>query len=409
MNRRAWSSSLDFAVGPGGPLPEQWNRWVDHRLPYVLLAVALLLSRRADVLPLAGVTLAWLLAKDVVVPPRWRSHGITLAVWFAGTLTLASMLMYRDTVLLVFMISCFFSALKLKPAPLGVLGLAATSVMINTIGSGGPGQALSEDPELWLTVIAVQTTAICGGAMMARTISEQNEARRAALAELETALRENAGLHRQLLAQAREAGMLEERQRLSVEIHDTLAQGFTGIITQLEAAEGAERDPAEWRRRLATATALARENLTEARRSVHALRPGPLEEAGLPEALNAVAGRWAQRSSVAVEFTATGTPRPMHPEIEATLLRITQEALSNVARHARARRVGLTLSYMEDLVTLDVRDDGSGFDPARRGDGFGLTGMLHRVQRLAGTLAIESEPGAGTAISASLPAIGAAT
>ncbi|MDQ0382239.1 sensor histidine kinase [Amycolatopsis thermophila] len=163
---------------------------------------------------------------------------------------------------------------------------------------------------LWLTIVAVQTTAICGGTIASRKISEQNEARRAALAELESALQENAGLHRQLLAQAREAGVLEERQRLSREIHDTLAQGFTGIITQLEAAELAERDPAEWRRRLSTALALARENLTEARRSVHALRPGPLDEAGLPEALNAVAARWAQRCAVDVEFTATGSPRP---------------------------------------------------------------------------------------------------
>ncbi|MFD4194868.1 sensor histidine kinase [Amycolatopsis thermoflava] len=141
---------------------------------------------------------------------------------------------------------------------------------------------------------------------------------------------------------------------------------------------------------------------------MRALRPGPLDEARLPDALKAVAERWAQRSEVAIEFTATGTARPMHPEIEATLLRVAQEALSNVAKHAGARRVGLTLSYMEDQVTLDVRDDGSGFDPARRGDGFGLPGMLQRVQRLAGTLAVESEPGAGTAISASLPAIGAA-
>lgn len=94
-----------------------------------------------------------------------------------------------------------------------------------------------------------------------------------------------------------------------------------------------------------------------------------------------------------------------------TLLRATQEALANVAKHARASRVGLTLSYMEDLVTLDVRDDGVGFEPdARRATGgadggFGLAGMRQRVQRLAGRLVIESEPGGGTAISASVPAI----
>ncbi|MEU0468624.1 sensor histidine kinase [Amycolatopsis sp. NPDC006131] len=405
VNRRSWTQSLDFAEGPGGPLSETWSRLVDHYLPYLLLGLATLLVHRADTLPLVGAALAWLLLTGPAMPRRWRSHGITLAVSFAGTLTLASLLMFRDVLFLVFMLTCFFGALRLKPAPLGVLALATTSLLINTIGAGGPGKALSTEPVLWVTIVTVQTGAICFGTIISRKVSEQNEARRAALEQLEAAQAENAGLHRQLLAQAREAGVMEERQRLSLEIHDTLAQGFTGIITQLEAAE---QDPGEWRRRVATATALARENLAEARRSVHALRPGPLDEARLPDALKAVAERWAQRSEVAIEFTATGTARPMHPEIEATLLRVAQEALSNVAKHAGARRVGLTLSYMEDQVTLDVRDDGSGFDPARRGDGFGLPGMLQRVQRLAGTLAVESEPGAGTAISASLPAIGAA-
>lgn len=88
--------------------------------------------------------------------------------------------------------------------------------------------------------------------------------------------------------------------------------------------------------------ALARENLAEARRSVHALRPEPLDSAQLSEALRAVASRWAERTGVPVEFTETGTIRPLHPEIEATLLRVTRESLSNVAKHADADRVGLT-------------------------------------------------------------------
>jgi signal transduction histidine kinase len=101
----------------------------------------------------------------------------------------------------------------------------------------------------------------------------------------------------------------------------------------------------------------------------------------------------------------------MHADVEVTLLRTAQEALANVAKHAKANRVGLTLSYMEDLVTLDVRDDGIGFDPNVRrvngsgNGGFGLTGMRQRVQRLSGRLAIESEPGGGTAVSATVPAI----
>jgi hypothetical protein len=98
----------------------------------------------------------------------------------------------------------------------------------------------------------------------------------------------------------------------------------------------------------------------------------------------------------------------LHPEIEVTLLRVAQEALANVAKHAGAAHAWVTLSYMEDVVTLDVRDDGAGFDraePNPAGGGFGLIAMRQRVNRLAGQLEIESEPGAGTAVSASLPAI----
>lgn len=240
------------------------------------------------------------------------------------------------------------------------------------------------------------------------------------IARLEEALRENAGLQAQLLVAAREAGVLDERQRMAREIHDTLAQGLTGIITQLQAADRAAAepgaDPAVWRRHLDNAVRLARDSLAEARRSVHAVRPGPLRSARLPEALAEVAAEWSRINDVPAEVTTTGTARPLHPEVETTLLRVAQEALANVAKHAGATRVGVTLSYMADLLTLDVRDDGAGFDPAdaaTRGagaraaaaEGFGLTSMRQRVARLGGSLEIESEPGLGTAISASVPAI----
>jgi signal transduction histidine kinase len=114
------------------------------------------------------------------------------------------------------------------------------------------------------------------------------------------------------------------------------------------------------------------------------------------------------------EVETTGDARALHPEVEVTLLRVAQEALANVAKHADASRAGVTLSYMEDVVSLDVRDDGAGFVPpavpaasngSPAGGGFGLIAMRQRVSRLAGQLEIESEPGTGTAVSASLPAI----
>ena len=108
-------------------------------------------------------------------------------------------------------------------------------------------------------------------------------------------------------------------------------------------------------------------------------------------------------------MTTTGDVQPLHPEVEVTLLRTAQEALANVAKHASASHAWLTLSFMGDVVTLDVRDDGVGFAVAaktdERGSGFGLSAMRQRVNRVAGTLAIESEPGGGTAVSARVPAI----
>ena len=191
---------------------------------------------------------------------------------------------------------------------------------------------------------------------------------------------------------------------------------------------------------MAAATRLARESLSEARRSVQALRPEPLERARLSDALTGVAERWSALHGIAVQVTTTGTARPVSPDVEFALLRAAQEALANVGKHARATRVGLTLSYMDHEVALDVRDDGQGFDPGRLPDelfrngtapasltagmtegsaagpgdtrggpghgagGFGLAAMRQRIEGLSGTLQVESEPGGGTAISARLPA-----
>ena len=238
-----------------------------------------------------------------------------------------------------------------------------------------------------------------------RTIDQLNEANE----RLAAAMAENAQLQAQLVASARDAGVRDERDRLAREIHDTLAQGLAGIVAQLQAARTASATGRE--RHLDTAAELARSTLVEARRSVQALRPEPLEGARLPDALADVAARWAEVSGVPAAVTTTGTPRQLHPEVEIALLRTGQEALANVGKHASASRVGVTLSYMEDVVTLDVRDDGIGFDLAglpeavADGSGFGLTGMRQRVGRVAGRLEIESAPGEGTAVCATVPAI----
>lgn len=226
---------------------------------------------------------------------------------------------------------------------------------------------------------------------------------------LEQALAENETLQTQLLVQAREAGAAYERRRLAAEIHDTLAQGLTGIITQLQASLDRD-DGTDPRPNIEQAVALARHSLGEARRSVRNLTPGPLVQRTLPEAIKEAVDRWAAAGTASIELTVTGVAEPLHEEIEVTLLRIAEEALCNAAKHADAARVGITLSYLDDEVTLDVRDDGHGFEPGRlpprRGHGgFGLDGIRTRAERVAGQVEVESEPGCGTALAVRVPLV----
>ena len=169
--------------------------------------------------------------------------------------------------------------------------------------------------------------------------------------------------------QVEEFTLVQERQRLAREIHDTLAQGFTSIVMQLEAMEAAlpeevrqQGSPVE--RHLHQARSTARASLEQARRLVWALRPEVLEGATLSSAVQRTVARWEEESGIEASTEITGRVYQIQPEAEIILLRAVQEALVNVRKHANATRVTVTLSYMEDLVVLDVKDNGCGFDPS---------------------------------------------
>lgn len=394
---------------------ENAGRLIGSRLPYVTLIAALALSwlqtgqswqERGETTLLAALAAAWVALMHTRVPCDRRERPVRMLVYFAGFLGLAAALMLRQPIFFLFAVTGFFHASDLRPLPLVFLGIGLTSILINTLITGFPWP----ERESWIffgALIIFQTLIIGFGNILAEKLANLSEERRQAVANLAAALQENAALQEQLLVQAREAGVLEERQRLAREIHDTLAQGLIGIITQLGAAEQAKDNREARQRHLEHALRLARENLSEARRSVHALRPGPLVGARLPEALQEVVRHWSAAHGVKADFVSVGEPVDLQPEVEAALLRTAQEALANVAKHAEASRAGLTLSYMGNVVVLDVRDDGVGFDPstlrANGERGFGLRSMRQRLSQVAGTLEIESEPGAGTAISARAP------
>ncbi len=231
-------------------------------------------------------------------------------------------------------------------------------------------------------------------------IIQQSTRRRELIKQLEVAQAE-------LAAAERREGVLQERQRLARDIHDTLAQGFTSIVMHLEAAEQAfNSDPDTGWRHLNQARRTARHSLEQARRVVQDLRPDLLEKQSLTGALQRTAGRWTEETGIPSRFTITGSEIPLHPEIEVTLLRGAQEALANVRKHAGAASVSLTLSYMGDLITLDVQDDGGGFQKAPEtflSGGYGLQAMRERVALLGGEVMVESEAGEGTTVAISIP------
>jgi signal transduction histidine kinase len=238
------------------------------------------------------------------------------------------------------------------------------------------------------------------GVWIRETIA-QSLGRRALLAQL-TAARQEAE------AAERKAGAAEERARLAREIHDTLAQGFASVVANLEAADASlPGDVARVRTDIRAAAEIARASLADARTLVWALRPEAIATAGLPAAIERVAAGVTGHGGPAIEVEVSGRRRQLHPDVEITLLRAAQEALANARRHAAASHVTVTLTYFAEEVSLDVADDGCGFQPAAAAGsgGLGLLGMRERAVRLGGRLDIESAPGEGTAIAVTLPAI----
>ncbi len=225
-----------------------------------------------------------------------------------------------------------------------------------------------------------------------------------ALQELSAQLEERVATQTaELLAQEREAAMLEERTRVARDIHDTLAQGLTGIVVQLGAAQRAlDVSPEQAAPHLDLAQRLARESLGEARRSIWNLRAPALERSDLGAALQGLAAR-PMHPETRIAFEQHGKPYPMPADVESTLLRVCQEALVNVAKHARATQVKIRLEYRVNSIQLMVRDNGVGFESVELAasgggtgpwGGFGLLGMQERIHVLGGTLSLTNDAGA---------------
>ena len=200
--------------------------------------------------------------------------------------------------------------------------------------------------------------------------------------------------------------ILRERDRMARDVHDTVAQSFTGIIIQLEAAEDSLQrgDLNEAGVHLRRVGKLAREGLAEAGRSVQALRPQVLQDQSLRAALEQIIRRMTPGSGLRASLRCTGQPRPLAAHVAEGLLRIGQEALTNTLKHAHADRFQAQLDFSPGEVRLEVTDNGCGFEAGTTIGGFGLLGMKERVARLGGRLEIESSPGHGCCIVVAVPA-----
>lgn len=214
-------------------------------------------------------------------------------------------------------------------------------------------------------------------------------------------LLENAELH----AKAREVAVLQERNRLARELHDSVTQVLFGLTLNLEAASGLmEKRPERAADLITRSQEMAAEALAEMRSLIFELRPAALQEKGLAMALSNHINLFRRRQGIDVSLTLNDQER-LPAEVEFCLYRVAQEALNNIAKHAHAKRVAVRLELQPAEALLEVSDDGVGFDPATRSPSpsFGMIGMQERLREVGGSLAVESSPRQGTTLRARIP------
>ncbi len=375
-------------------MPEAWQRWywlwdVYFAVGYVAMVAALFQEGDATPVDHAVATGAltamavWYLAygRPVITaetePPKARGR-----VFMAGILALLVLgVVFQAATSFALFAVCplAFMALELSEAIVVVIP-ANTLPVLSALAEDGWDAMLHQFLPGSLFTIAF---AVLLGTWISRIVTQSQE-RAGLIRELEASREENNRL-------SREAGVAAERTRLAAEIHDTLAQGFTSLLTLVQAAESElDRDPGKARGHLALAARTARENLSEARALVAGLMPSALGTGSLDQAIRRQLERFAEETSVRVGYEVAGDSVELPTVLEVVLLRMVQESLTNVGKHAGASEVAITLRVTDDRASLRVRDDGVGFDPRLPAAGFGLRGMRNRAAQVGGQLTVHS-------------------
>ncbi|MEM7333698.1 MAG: sensor histidine kinase [Chloroflexota bacterium] len=383
-----------------GEVWERWD-WVWHVAGYTTLTIGVVIALRdtelADSLPLvltlSALMALWYLPFVATSFLFWRNAPRRSLLYFIiGFVLLGGLVTLNvEFLMLAAMLSpIIFSRFTIRWA-IGIVVFLTVALLLL--------YQFLYPSENWQIIVIVVLMLLFVAVLMGYFISAITEKS----LERKQLLDELALTRASLLKAEREAGVLAERQRLARDIHDTLAQQFTSIIMHLSAARLGDASAIETH--FQQVERAAREGLEESRRIIWDMRPQLLEEATLVETLEGLVARWSAENRIRVETAVTGTPRPLVEAFETALLRITQEALHNIKKHANAEDVNITLSYMPDLLVLDIADDGKGFIRSQSGRGFGLETMRERAEALGGTLTIESDLGRGTAVAVSLPLV----
>ncbi|QDP95400.1 sensor histidine kinase [Microlunatus elymi] len=368
----------------------------EHLLFAVLLILGVVSARHTPGWPMlvAGAVLvaAWY-ALGIVVAGRSRDRRLATAWLVVLTLGCAGLAVGSDGfVWLAFPLFLLYAQLlPLRAAVPGVAVVTVGTIVRAAVAQGGVNAAVIVGPLIGATVAVVIT-------IVYRDLTEQTR-QRAILIDQLTATRD------ELATSQRRAGVLAERERLARELHDTVTQGLTSIVLVLRTLQddGALTEP-RLRRRLDTAVSSAQDVLSQTRRMVQALTPAELGQTSLPDAIR----KAVSRSGLPAHVHIDGDPTPVPTPVAVALLRATQEALTNAARHAQAHRVDVSLTFLPEAISLDVIDDGIGFDPDQpygtsTGTGLGLQGIRARTAEIDGTVDINSHPGQGTALNITVP------
>ncbi|GAA13649.1 sensor histidine kinase [Gordonia alkanivorans] len=376
-----------------------------HLLFFLLLSVGIVRAvadsdHPAPVVSLAAVVAAWYLCGIWFVRRRGLENGEPIErrlgqLWFAVLVVGWLMLMLADANFVWLAFALFFLCFPLfsTPIALTVTAVLTGAAIAATLWHGTTNTAAS------IVGPVFGAAAAAGMAVVYQQLVRQSTQRQQLVDELTEAHHELLDAQDELVALQRETGALAERSRLARDIHDTLAQGFSSILLLSRAGQRGPGDPTAIFTQIAET---AQQNLVEARRVVEALAPAALETAPLQSALRRLLDQLQRQTGITAELITDGETMSPIMDYDVALLRVAQSALANVRLHSQARRVRATLSYSSDEVRLDIVDDGIGFDQREAG-GFGLRSMRDRLAELGGTLVVESAPGDGTAVAATLP------